>query len=376
MEETVASCSSSILVPKLTGKVWFCSDPARLSPTLIWPVHRSPTLNDIFPKLTNIKYLPPIDASSKYHNLKIDEWLSYLTIFAWQFRRYRYKLSHRLQSILLRTFQYRGSILHKPGPALFIADWLSRQNNKENEDDEIPGIKISITAIDTAMDIQKCMTIQEIQQKTIKMTIHNSSDNKSYGDAQKAEMRYCTKYDHTGHSLLIWQSWMILYLKADEYKYLKTYKHSWWVNCIMIMWTLKKIRLLMHDSISLIGINADIENHIKHCLPCLNSSNWSQRRDWWTMKIQEDCHRWLVLVCSPYITKLCIVDYHSKLPIIKKMEGPSEDNLVTACKDILSGHWLLKKIMPDMGGNFISEEFKEFCKKTENWTGSIIITWL
>ena len=41
-------------------------------------------------------------------------------------------LSHRLQWILLRIHQYRVRIIHKLRSGLFIADWLSRQNHKEN----------------------------------------------------------------------------------------------------------------------------------------------------------------------------------------------------------------------------------------------------
>ena len=36
-------------------------------------------------------------------------------------------LSQRLQQVILRTHQYRVGIIYKPGPDLFIVDWLSRQ---------------------------------------------------------------------------------------------------------------------------------------------------------------------------------------------------------------------------------------------------------
>ena len=48
-------------------------------------------LNGILPKLNNAKYLSLIDVSSRYHNLKLDEISSYLTMFTCQFGRYRYK---------------------------------------------------------------------------------------------------------------------------------------------------------------------------------------------------------------------------------------------------------------------------------------------
>ena len=50
-----------------------------------------PMLNDILPKLNNVQYLSAIDASSRYHNLNLDEKPSYLTTFTCQFGIYRYK---------------------------------------------------------------------------------------------------------------------------------------------------------------------------------------------------------------------------------------------------------------------------------------------
>ena len=49
------------------------------------------THNDILPKLNNAQCLSLIDVSFGYHNLKLDKRSSYLTTFACQFGRYRYK---------------------------------------------------------------------------------------------------------------------------------------------------------------------------------------------------------------------------------------------------------------------------------------------
>ena len=45
----------------------------------------------MLPKLNNVQYMSIIDASLGYHNLKLDKQSSYLTMFACQFGRYRYK---------------------------------------------------------------------------------------------------------------------------------------------------------------------------------------------------------------------------------------------------------------------------------------------
>ena len=81
LDETGESWNSFILVSKANGKVRLCLDLARLNQVLIRPVHRGPRCNDILPKLTNVKYLSIIDASSGYHNLKLNDRLSYCTTF-------------------------------------------------------------------------------------------------------------------------------------------------------------------------------------------------------------------------------------------------------------------------------------------------------
>ena len=60
VDETLEWCNSFVLVPKANGKVRLCLDPAWLNQALIRLVHRGPTLNDILPKLNNIRYLPLI----------------------------------------------------------------------------------------------------------------------------------------------------------------------------------------------------------------------------------------------------------------------------------------------------------------------------
>ena len=91
IDETAEWCNGFVLVPKANGKVWLCLDPVQLNQALIRPIHRGPTLNDILPKLNNVQYMSITDASSGYHNLKLDKQSSYLTTFARPFARYRYK---------------------------------------------------------------------------------------------------------------------------------------------------------------------------------------------------------------------------------------------------------------------------------------------
>ena len=90
VDKTSECCNSFVLVAKANGKVRLCLNPAHLNQALIRPVHQGPTLNDILSKLYNVQYMSIIDASSGYHNLKLDKQSSYLTTFSHPFGRYHY----------------------------------------------------------------------------------------------------------------------------------------------------------------------------------------------------------------------------------------------------------------------------------------------
>ena len=71
-----------------------------------------------------------------------------------------------IQCILLKIHHYRVQIIYKPGPKIFIADWLSWHNHAEGKDKPIKDMKIRIDAIQKVTDIPECMSISHIQQAT------------------------------------------------------------------------------------------------------------------------------------------------------------------------------------------------------------------
>ena len=73
-------------------------------------------------------------------------------------------LLQHMQHILLKIHQYRVQIIYKPGPKIFIADWLSQHNHVEGKDKPIKDMDIRIDAIQNVTDIPECMSISQIQQ--------------------------------------------------------------------------------------------------------------------------------------------------------------------------------------------------------------------
>ena len=59
---------------------------------------------------------------------------------------------------------------------------------------------------------------------------------------------------------------------------------------------------------------------------------------------------------------LCIVDYHSKFPVVKWLEGLSAESLITTTNVIFTKNGIPPKLMSDTGTNFVSEKFWQFCK--------------
>ena len=56
-------------------------------------------------------------------------------------------LLHSLQRILLCIHQYKIRMLYKPGPHLFIANWVYGHNYRENRDEEILQMSLNIEGL-------------------------------------------------------------------------------------------------------------------------------------------------------------------------------------------------------------------------------------
>ena len=76
-------------------------------------------------------------------------------------------LSQHIQHLLLKIHQCRVQIIYKPGPDIFIADWLSRHNCVEDKDKPIKDMDVSVDAIQSATDVLECLSVAEIQQASV-----------------------------------------------------------------------------------------------------------------------------------------------------------------------------------------------------------------
>ena len=125
---------------------------------------------------------------------------------------------------------------------------------------------------------------------------------------------------------------------------------------------IEKTKLLAHKSVYWYNRNVDIKEYIKTVPHVLNFSKHSQK----TIHHDIPLRPWEVLGADIFLLNkknyLCIVDYHSKFPIVKRLEGLSAESLITKIKVIFSEYGIPQKLMSDAGTNLISDKFWQLCK--------------
>ena len=93
---------------------------------------------------------------------------------------------------------------------------------------------------------------------------------------------------------------------------------------------IKKIKLLTCKCVYWVNINTDINKHIKSCNTCLEFQQTQPKEK----MIHHDIplRPWEVLGADLFHFNnknyLCIADYHSKFPVIKRMEGLLTKSLI------------------------------------------------
>ena len=273
-------------------------------------------------------------------------------------------LSQCIQHILLKIHQYRVQIIHKPGPEIFIADWLWRHNHAEGKDKPIKGMDVQVDAIQAAMEMSECISMAEIQQAS-------SIDNHLQQLKGIIIAGWPDSRDELHAELQLYWSY------RDELAVIDGVILKG--KCIMIPNSLKeqvlnqlhtndmgieKTKLLAHECVYWPSINADIKKYITQWATCLQFQQTQPQE----RIIHHEITLWPWEVVGAdmfhYNNKnyLCLVDYNSKFPVIKRLEGPSAENLINAVKIIFMEYGIPHKLMSDAGTNFVSDRFWKFCK--------------
>ena len=74
-------------------------------------------------------------------------------------------------------------------------------------------------------------------------------------------------------------------------------------------------------------------------------------------------HKPWEVVGAYILTLLCIVDYFTKFPFVKKTSDLSAESLIKSVKIVFEEVGLPEKIVLDTGTNFKSDKFRQFCRQ-------------
>ena len=127
---------------------------------------------------------------------------------------------------------------------------------------------------------------------------------------------------------------------------------------------IEKTKLLAHQCVYWYSINADIKKYIKQCATCLEFQQMQPKEK----IIHHDIplRPWEVVGADVFhfnnVNYLCVVDYNSTFPVIRRLQGLLAEHLINAVTAIFTEYVIPQRIMSDAGTNFVSERFRQFCK--------------
>ena len=125
---------------------------------------------------------------------------------------------------------------------------------------------------------------------------------------------------------------------------------------------IEKAKLLAHYSVYWSNINADITKYITCCATCLEFQPKQAKEK--TIHHNIPIRLWEVLGTDVFHFNnknyLCVVDYHSKFPVVKRLEGLSTESPIATIKVIFTEYSIPCRLMPDTGMNFVSDKFQKF----------------
>ena len=114
-----------------------------------------------------------------------------------------------------------------------------------------------------------------------------------------------------------------------------------------------------------LGIDKDIENLAKSCLPCLENKSQpaaAPLHPWiWPTTPWKRIH---IDFAGPFLDKmfLIVVDAHSKWPEVIQMSSTTSFKTIEALRSLFAKYGLPEQLVSDNGPQFTSEEFADFMK--------------
>ena len=178
-------------------------------------------------------------------------------------------LLQHMQCMLLKVHQYRVQIIYKPGPEVFVADWVSRHNHVEGKDRPIEDMEMRMDTIQNVTETPECVSMAEIQQAStqddhlqhLKSFIIAGWPNSK--DELHADLKLYWSYSDR---LAVIDG---ILLKGRHIVIPNSLRQQVLGQLLKNHMDIEKTKLLACESVYWSSINADIEDYIQNCATCL-----------------------------------------------------------------------------------------------------------
>ena len=272
--------------------------------------------------------------------------------------------SARIQRLLLRLLQYDIDICYLPGKLNVIADALSRVSPlppkpfdvktmnciAENE------LSVNIPASKTKLEEFQCSTSNDITLQELARHVHKGWP-KEQKDCPEILQQYWTYKECISleNGLLFKDDRLIIpEVERTHILELLHYGH----------YGIKRTQDRAKESVFWPGITKDIENKVRDCMTCQQNSISQTKEVMHSHSVPKGPWMKLGIDLFEHNKKqyLLIVDYFSKFPIIRKLQGLSTGYVISELKGIFGENGIPETVISDGGPQFRSE-FKEFARQ-------------
>ena len=127
-----------------------------------------------------------------------------------------------------------------------------------------------------------------------------------------------------------------------------------------------KTKAMMRDKVWWPGIDADIDDLIKNCIPCISMNDKSNvvPMQFTDLPMSKPWHKTLIDICGPFPTGeniLGIIDASSRWPDLHIIRSTSSETIKNCLEKTFSTHGYPLQIVTDNAPNLTSAEVSEYC---------------
>ena len=264
----------------------------------------------------------------------------------------------RLQRMLLRLQDYDFTIKYRPGEEMVIADTLSRYSPEDT-----PEILLDISVNHVYIDAEKKQDYQLAIKDDPLLSALADTIIAGWPDDIKDVPKALRPY-HGQHDSLTVEDGLILHGEAiivppGERKKVLEQIHQGHLGT-------SKCQYRARQCVYWPGINKDIEQLVEACTTCQRHRPQEPRQP---LKPTPPPERPWQQLGADFMTfdgseYLVIVDYYSKMPIVRKMPTSQCNSVktITVLKELFAEHGIPEEIRSDNGPQFASHLFAEFTK--------------